>query len=868
MKNKLRKFMGIILAVTISCGLLPVANADETVTVKINDIKENVLNITSSAQKKASLILASYKNGEIVNVLCKKNVTLEKETKDYTLEGFSYGACDTVKGFVWENIDNAMVPLCESRTESVLSVSGSVTVENGLPETGVQIQAGDTVKADVPKDVALADNTTQLTLSVETKESTESNITAGDDEDLLSLDVHIEGISKDNTVPITVDLGPALATGLNSTSIKLYHVENGETVPMEYVANDKDFTKHNQFKYDPETGNLTLYLATFSEILTVTNTVNAWEGVVNTSWYKADATNYTISKADQLAGFAQIVGGMAEGIAERDSFSGKTVTLTADINLGDAEAKNDENKIFYPIGYYNSTESFNKVSGGDVTSTVYSFEGTFDGAGHTISNFYQNTWEMFGDYNDGYSGTPNHYKDAMGLFGKLRGATVENLTVDNFSSDGEFTTTGVIAAYADSTTDKSVIFKNIAIKNCNPRVYNIGNGGIVGCGGWYSRNDTNVKPIIFENITVDNSNKISSLWGSWDTGCGGIMGRYYPQSKCGVEFKNCHVGAQIDVYNDVCGNYQYYWYRYAGMVIGTIEESTVVDGYTVPDTTTVKAENCTVHFGDWNDYYYCELVANSQASYTHDHQFSRLAQINSLDEIKSGETWTKKGNFLLIEGDTKTCYHIVEDANGTFVEHKHEDAGTEVVDGETVLKEDKQIVYLPFNQLFQGNGWGVKHIPVYNGEDYAFKGITILDREVADSIEKFGLVMTENECIYNDKEYTVGEIFNGKENSNENEKINDASVVVSITAVDSDKVAGVYTANAADWSNGTIKFNEDFEGKVKLTIQDYQFCTPTTITLNIVNSTILDAALNATENDSSKVGRVIFDKFLDNCIVE
>jgi len=79
MKNKLRKFMGIILAVTISCGLLPVANAAETINVKINDIKENVLNITSSSQKEASLILASYKNGEIVNVLCKKNVILTEE---------------------------------------------------------------------------------------------------------------------------------------------------------------------------------------------------------------------------------------------------------------------------------------------------------------------------------------------------------------------------------------------------------------------------------------------------------------------------------------------------------------------------------------------------------------------------------------------------------------------------------------------------------------------------------------------------------------------------------------------------------------------------------------------------------------------
>ena len=62
------------------------------------------------------------------------------------------------------------------------------------------------------------------------------------------------------------------------------------------------------------------------------------------------------------------------------------------------------------------------------------------------------------------------------------GGKVKNLTVDNFSSDGEIATTGVIAAYADGAT-----FENIAIFNCNPRVYNIGNGGIVGCVGWYAK---------------------------------------------------------------------------------------------------------------------------------------------------------------------------------------------------------------------------------------------------------------------------------------------------------------------------------------------------------------------------------------------
>ena len=124
-------------------------------------------------------------------------------------------------------------------------------------------------------------------------------------------------------------------------------------------------------------------------------------------------------------------------------------------------------------------------------------------------------------------------------------------------------------------------------------------------------------------IMIDNTNKITALWGSWDVACGGLVGMF--RGKGHVYMSDCHVAAQIDVYNDVCGNYQYYWYRYAGMVIGSIRKNTVNDaGYTVPDTTGITAKDCTVHFGDWNDYYYCELVANSLAAYTHDHQFSRL----------------------------------------------------------------------------------------------------------------------------------------------------------------------------------------------------------------------------------------------------
>ena len=416
------------------------------------------------------------------------------------------------------------------------------------------------------------------------------------------------------------------------------------------------------------------------------------------SWYDASKTELTIANADQLWSFSQIVGGMAQINNEtvQDSFDGETVKLISDVNLNDAESENVADKIFYPIGYYNDEGTYEK-STNEIISGFKTFEGVFDGQGHTIANFYQNTWEMKGD-NEYYDATEQRYRDGMGLFGKVLGGTIKNLTVYNFSSDGEYTTTGVIAAYADSVSDKPATFENIAIVKCNPRVYNIGNGGIVGCGGWYSKDTTVTNaPITFKNITVDNTNKITALWGSWDVACAGLMGQYYPNSGSGVYMENCHVAAQIDVYNDVCANYQYYAYRYAGMLIGSVRQNVESNGHVYPDMTGITATNCTVHFGDWNDYYYCELVANSLASYTHDHQMSRLDQVASVDVanmkvttlddktidiptagaanyvvVKAKDT---NGNWIHGDGsDYATCYHFVD---GKVWDHI--DAGEETV---------------------------------------------------------------------------------------------------------------------------------------------------------------------------------------------
>ena len=685
--------------------------------------------------------------------------------------------------------------LAYAKTEVTVAVDGKV------PENGLTL-AGGGVSAFVPTGVLLEEGVTELKLTV--IPLTSSGVPAGEGETVTSYDVHISGISKDNTAPVIIDLGAVMPKFLNMGNYKIYHVENGENRLMTLVDSRENLTAHNQFTYEPETGKVTVAMATFSEVAMVANNENAWNGKFDYSWYKSNAIELTIANADQLAAFGAIVGGMNG--KTQDSFAGKTVKLLADIDLGDDEANNVENKIFYPIGYYNSEGTYERTNTA-ITSGLRSFEGTFDGNGHSVSNFYHNTWEMKGDH-DWYSPEEQYYRDGMGLFGRVYKGTVKNLTVKNFTSDGEIATTGVIAAYADGAN-----FENIAIINCNPRVYNIGNGGIVGCVGWYAK-DKDLKTT-FKNITVDNTNKISALWGSYDVACGGIVGQYYPTSgqssanypqNAGIDFINCHVAAQMDVYNDVCGNYQYYAYRYAGMIIGSIRENiTTEDGKVIPDMTGISATGCTVNYGTWNDYYYCEFEKNGHPSYSgeNDYKFSRVP--NSEIDASNGKE------------------------NATCIGHNHTEA------------EDNQAIYLPFHQLFTGYSWGVSSIGLkeYSG---IVTDLDITEGDQQESVEKFDSKI-DGDLLYRvadgDTSY-VGTLFKAKEDSSV--AINGSSVHVTVEKVnESDEVLGTFTANAEDWTKGTVKF--EGTGIVKVTIQDYYFCTPTVAYIRVVANLVKNGGL-------------------------
>lgn len=122
-----------------------------------------------------------------------------------------------------------------------------------------------------------------------------------------------------------------------------------------------------------------------------TGSTTTWDGTTaETNWYigHENDTSYTISTAAELAGLAKLVNA-------GNAFSGKTITLGADIDLGGQE--------WTPIG-----------------TSGKPFSGTFDGNKKTISNLAINK--------------PS--KNDVGLFGYTTSGEIKDFTLNNASVTG------------------------------------------------------------------------------------------------------------------------------------------------------------------------------------------------------------------------------------------------------------------------------------------------------------------------------------------------------------------------------------------------------------------------------------------------
>ncbi len=290
--------------------------------------------------------------------------------------------------------------------------------------------------------------------------------------------------------------------------------------------------------------------------------VDAWDGTADTSWYNDTDTEFSLISAEQLAGFAELVDG-------GNTFAGKTITLTKNIDLY-ALDENGNRVLFEPIGDASNAD----------------FSGIFDGNNKTIFNLRQ-------DCNSKH----------VALFGAVYEGAVKNLVLDGalIENDGSGYAGG-IAAYAGASN-----FENITLKNTTVVNYNHNTGGIV---AWCSNNGTTTT---FDGINIEDTTTIGSWWGSYDTRVGGVVGAMNTGNY--VVIKNSKIACKLDVYNDATSNYQWYNYRTCGMVVADVRDNHTVNGRTEANPARVTCENVEVIFGDWANYHYCEDASYGTPSY-------------------------------------------------------------------------------------------------------------------------------------------------------------------------------------------------------------------------------------------------------------
>ena len=254
-----------------------------------------------------------------------------------------------------------------------------------------------------------------------------------------------------------------------------------------------------------------------------------WDGEADTSWYQADATEFQIATAEQLAGLAQLVNAGY-------TFEGKTIKLTADIVLNDIKdweswETTAPTNVWTPIG----------------TSYEQSFTGTLDGDGHSVSGIYINNSEA----------------DYQGLVGYLgRGGTLQNIGVKaSYIKGGNYvggvcgTNSGTVSnCYNSGSVEGNQWVGGLCGYNYGPVTNCCNTGSVTGTGsytGGLCGNNSGSVTNCYNNGSVAGDNQVGGVCGMNDgnvTNCyntGKVTGtRDYTGGVCGANMRgtvtNCY----------------------------------------------------------------------------------------------------------------------------------------------------------------------------------------------------------------------------------------------------------------------------------------------------------------------------------------
>ena len=230
-------------------------------------------------------------------------------------------------------------------------------------------------------------------------------------------------------------------------------------------------------------------------LLNAENAADVWagadaEGGIDTSWYNDNDKDFKISTAAQLAGLAQLVN-------DGTNFSGKTIKLTADIQL------NELDKNGMPTATEGKTEPSQWTP---IGNNKKKFQGTFNGDGHAVSGLYI-----------------NEAKTHKGLFGAINSATVKNLIVTGSVNSGNKNNAGGIVGNSTNSIVQNCGFYGTVISTTKATALV---GGVVGGGSkaincWYYRTDPEATDLgvfgktgsyCYQNVSKDIENNSKGIY--------------------------------------------------------------------------------------------------------------------------------------------------------------------------------------------------------------------------------------------------------------------------------------------------------------------------------------------------------------------
>ncbi|MDR1622467.1 MAG: hypothetical protein LBS00_08850 [Synergistaceae bacterium] len=200
---------------------------------------------------------------------------------------------------------------------------------------------------------------------------------------------------------------------------------------------------------------------------------DVWDGTIDTAWYEKNTNAAEFKKGSELAGLAKIVNDAT------NNFSGKTITLAANIDLAGRE--------WTPISY----------------DGPHSFRGTFDGNGRKIMNMtveqkYENVSSVGGTGLFGVNGymgriinvhltdfnitlsSPSSYAKAGGLVGYNHGGKIMNCTATgSVEASTRYTASNVSSCNAGGLAGRN----GGTITNCTAGSSVMASGSSVFAGG-------------------------------------------------------------------------------------------------------------------------------------------------------------------------------------------------------------------------------------------------------------------------------------------------------------------------------------------------------------------------------------------------